>query len=266
MTSQDSTEQREADKRKALITAYQEVCRSYERIDDFRAKLLGFLPFVSATGLFFLLTRGDMNIRDRGRAELLVPAGVFGLVVTVGLLFYELRGVQRCIRLENVGKAFERQIGVDGRFRRWPHSVARFINEPIADALIYSATLGAWMFLALVSASFSSAIVSASIVLCAGFIAVWAFYRYITRREDWQTIVDYVRRTSSGHRPEDIREVLRPHLTTSDDEMIACVAKAIHDGQHFEVRPRLCWRLKGKSRLPSFAFRGKVIPDPDWMS
>jgi hypothetical protein len=32
--------------------AYAEVCRSYERIDDFRAKLLGFLPFVSGAGLF----------------------------------------------------------------------------------------------------------------------------------------------------------------------------------------------------------------------
>jgi hypothetical protein len=41
----------------ALTSAYAEVCRSYERIDDFRAKLLGFLPLVSGVGLFLLLEK-----------------------------------------------------------------------------------------------------------------------------------------------------------------------------------------------------------------
>jgi hypothetical protein len=34
---------------------YQELCNSYRAIDDFRAKLLAFLPFASAAGLFLLL-------------------------------------------------------------------------------------------------------------------------------------------------------------------------------------------------------------------
>jgi hypothetical protein len=44
-----------SDSQTALRAAYTEVCQSYERIDDFRAKLLGFLPLVSGTGLFLLL-------------------------------------------------------------------------------------------------------------------------------------------------------------------------------------------------------------------
>jgi hypothetical protein len=260
VTSQDSMGNKEADKRKALITAYQEVCRSYERIDDFRAKLLGFLPLVSGTGLFFLLTRGDMNIGGRGSAELLVPAGIFGMIVTVGLLFYELRGVQRCIRLEHVGIAFERQLGVYGRFRRWPHSVGRFINEPVADAFIYSAVFAAWMFLALLSASFLAAIVWATIVLCAGFVAVWVFYRYIKGKEDWQAIVDDVRSTYAGHPMEEVKATFKKRLRTVDDEIISGVAEAIHDRHPFEVKPRLRLR-RGPWWLPSFAFWGEADRD-----
>jgi hypothetical protein len=37
-----------------LKTAYQEFCNSYRAIDDFRAKLLGFLPLATWTGIFLL--------------------------------------------------------------------------------------------------------------------------------------------------------------------------------------------------------------------
>jgi hypothetical protein len=168
----------------ALIAAYTEVCRSYERIDDFRAKLLGFLPLVSGTGLFFLLERMDTSVGNGGRAELLVPAGIFGFIVTVGLLLYELRGIQRCIRLASVGSVFESQMELKGRFTQWPHSLGRFINEPLAAAFIYSSVLAAWMFLTVVSASFPLAIVSAYIVLGISFGAIWSFYLFITRKEE----------------------------------------------------------------------------------
>jgi hypothetical protein len=35
-----------------LKAAYQELCHSYRAIDDFRAKLLGFLPLATGTGIF----------------------------------------------------------------------------------------------------------------------------------------------------------------------------------------------------------------------
>ncbi len=233
MNSQDIT-----DYRTALRAAYTEVCRSYDRIDDFRAKLLGFLPLVSGTGLFFLLGRAGTNAGNAGSPELLVPAGVFGFVVTLGLLFYELRGIQRCIRLTTVGKAFEGRLGVEGWFRRWPHSVWRFINEPIAAALIYPSVLAAWMFLAVVPSSLSYAIVSASLVLCVGFVAVRIFYRYVTRREEWQRIADDVWLTHAGQPEEKVRAEIVAHLSQGlDDQFIASMAEAISSGNLFEVLP-----------------------------
>ena len=176
--------QESSDSQTALRAAYTEVCQSYERIDDFRAKLLGFLPLASGTGLFLLLERGGANVEGRGSAYPLVAAGIFGFVVTVGLLFYELRGIQRCIRLATVGRAFEQQLGVEGRFRRWPHSLRRVINEPVASALVYSGVLAGWAFLALFSIELALAVVSAIIVFVVGLVAVWRFYRYITEREE----------------------------------------------------------------------------------
>jgi hypothetical protein len=243
MSSQGNTDQT-----KFLTTAYVEVCRSYERIDDFRAKLLGFLPVVSGTGLLFILTRADMNFGDRGSPELLVPAGLFGLVVTVGLLFYELRGVQRCIRLHTVGWSLEGQMGVEGRFRRWPHSIGRFVNEPIATALIYPGVLAAWMFLAVFSLSVPFAIVAASVVLGVGFLGVRRFYRYITPSEEWQKVADDVFRRYDG-RPqaekvvhdEIIRRLdrptgIRPH-SKDEPKILNSMTKAIANGQYFQLEP-----------------------------
>jgi hypothetical protein len=231
------------------------VCRSYERIDDFRAKLLGFLPLVSGTGLFFLVERANTNVVDRGSPEFLVPAGIFGLVVTLGLLLYELRGIQRCIRLATVAYAFEGQMGVEGRFRRWPHSVGRFINEPIAAALIYPGVLAAWMFLAVISVSLPYAIISASVVLCVGFGAVWGFYRYVTPSEEWQRIVDDVQRTHSGQPKETIRCVIMERLATTglkvDAKMVTAMTETICNRQRFQVELGGRWHVVTLTPPPS---------------
>lgn len=158
--------------------AYSEVCHSYERIDDFRSKLLGLLPLVSGTGLFFLL-RSPPGGSDSRSDELITLAGVFGILVTVGLLFYELRGIQRCNRLAAVGADLERQMGVEGRFTRWPTSVGHFINEPVAAGFIYPAVLGSWTFLVARNASFAAAAFGSVVVFAVGFAGVYAFYRHV---------------------------------------------------------------------------------------
>ena len=38
-----------------LKTTYDQLCYSYRAIDDFRAKLLGFLPLATGTGIFLLI-------------------------------------------------------------------------------------------------------------------------------------------------------------------------------------------------------------------
>jgi hypothetical protein len=247
MSPEDST-----DHRAALTTAYAEVCRSYDRIDDFRAKLLGFLPLVSGTGLFFLLETADTNVGYRDSPELLVPAGIFGFVITLGLLFYELRGIQRCIRLATVGRAFEGQMGVEGWFRRWPHSVGRFINEPIAAAFIYPGVLAAWMFLAIISASLPYAIVSAIVVLCVGFAAVRIFYRYVTRSEEWQRIADDVWLKHACQPKEKVRAEIMAHLAQGlDEQMVASMAEVISSGRYFEVLPGRRWHALTLPLSPS---------------
>jgi hypothetical protein len=45
------------EKNENLKTVYQQLCESYRAIDDFRAKLLGFLPLATGTGIFLLSFR-----------------------------------------------------------------------------------------------------------------------------------------------------------------------------------------------------------------
>ncbi|MHC4062345.1 MAG: hypothetical protein ACYSR6_12195 [Planctomycetota bacterium] len=124
----------------AVELAYKEVCTSYHRIDEFRAKLLGLLPLASAASLFWFLKD------DAPMAAHAPVIGLFGALVTVGLFFYELRGVQRCIRLNQVGKELETRMRLHGQFRRWPHSVGRTINEPVAASIIYPAVAAGWVY------------------------------------------------------------------------------------------------------------------------
>ncbi len=73
-----------------LKAFYQEVCTSHQGIADFRAKLLGFLPLASGTGIFLFLNLTSST----GTKQYLLPIGVFGFVVTLGLAFY---AIQRCL-------------------------------------------------------------------------------------------------------------------------------------------------------------------------
>jgi hypothetical protein len=110
-------------------TAYTETCASYHRIDDFRAKLLALLPTVSGAEIFFLL-HDLADSQKTIQPEYVTAAAIFGLLVSLGLYFYELRGVQRCIRLTMVAKELESAqpgMSVNGQFTQWPHSVGRFI-------------------------------------------------------------------------------------------------------------------------------------------
>lgn len=130
-----------------LRTVYRELCSSYRAIDDFRTKLLGFLPLATGTGLFFLVTD---DAKLKAAHDYLGPMGVFGFVITLGLFFYEFYGIKKCGALISAGKVLERQLRIgDGQFLQRPHGVLRFINEPFAAGVIYPAVLGAWIFVAL---------------------------------------------------------------------------------------------------------------------
>src|SRR4051794_21326708 len=134
-----------------LRTAYTELCSSYRAIDDFRTKLLGFLPLVTGGGLTLLSARAE-----DGRKEFFTPVGRFGILVTLGLLAYELFGIKKCHDLIQTGQALERKMGLAarelgkpaGQFSNRPNNLLWVVNEPFAAAVIYPAVLAAWTYLA----------------------------------------------------------------------------------------------------------------------
>src|SRR5438270_14038293 len=90
------------------LRAYEQLCISYRAIDDFRAKLLGFLPLASAGGAFLLLNDVFVNAEKiKFAQQFLKPIGLFGFVVTLGLFSYELYGIRKCHALIEAGKHFE---------------------------------------------------------------------------------------------------------------------------------------------------------------
>jgi hypothetical protein len=143
-----------------LNAAYQELCKSYHAIDDFRTKLLGLLPLATAGGIVVLLKdRNDLESLDVGTKGLLAAVGAFGGLITLGLFAYELYGIKKCGALILAGKLMERSLLkntehiYDGQFVSRPHEVARIINEPFAAGVIYPAVLSAWVFFVLHFAS-----------------------------------------------------------------------------------------------------------------
>lgn len=81
---------------------YQQICDSYRAIDDFRAKLLGFLPLVSGTGIFLLLNNPSDALKG-----VMGPIGAFGALITLGLFAYEIYGAEKCTTLIQAGKRLE---------------------------------------------------------------------------------------------------------------------------------------------------------------
>jgi hypothetical protein len=99
------------ERRQSLVAAYQEVCKSHAGITDFRAKLLALLPIASGAGIGLLVIQGDgaLSTTDAG---LLVALGVFGVLVTTGLFFYELRQIDVCKQLRNHAAWIEEQLDI----------------------------------------------------------------------------------------------------------------------------------------------------------
>ncbi len=132
------------EKNENLKAVYQQLCDSYRAIDDFRTKLLGFLPLATGGGIFLLL--GPLSNQTQ---RYLGPIGAFGLAITFGLFCYELYGIKKCTHLILAGIRIEEQLDIDGQFLKRPAGVAGFINEPFAAGIIYPAVGAAWTFLTL---------------------------------------------------------------------------------------------------------------------
>jgi ketosteroid isomerase-like protein len=138
-------------------TAYKEVCQNHRAVTDFRGKLLTVLPLASGAGIYVLLPKGsDPSTVD---PVYLLAIGVFGVLVTLGLFLHELRGIEQCGALIDVGRALEEAMGMRrGQFSRdfeYYHPgprLQRFINQvkgPVGAAfIIYPSVAVAWLFVA----------------------------------------------------------------------------------------------------------------------
>jgi hypothetical protein len=157
-----------------LKTAYDQLCTSYRAIDDFRAKLLGFLPLVTGGGLILLAGQAT-----EGREEFFGPAGLFGIAVTTGLLAYELFGIKKCHALLVAGQDLEKEMDLPvgemgkaaGQFISRPNHLLGVVNEPFAAAAIYPAVLAAWTYLALFDHPDWARVISPAIFV-AGFMGI----------------------------------------------------------------------------------------------
>lgn len=128
-----------------LRTVYRELCTSYRAIDDFREKLLGFLPLATGTGIFLFIDKGKP---DAFPAPYLSAIGAFGFAITLALFFYELYGIKKCTYLIMAEKKLEKELKINnGQFTTRPHGVAGFIDEPFAAGVIYPAVMAAWTYL-----------------------------------------------------------------------------------------------------------------------
>jgi hypothetical protein len=123
---------------------YSQLSESYRAIDNFRTALLGLIPLASAGGILFLFQQEITPTQQ----SFLLPIGLFGFAITLGLLLFEVYGIKKCGALIQAGRTLEGQMNASGQFTCRPHSVAWLINEPFASGVIYPAVLAAWAYLA----------------------------------------------------------------------------------------------------------------------
>jgi hypothetical protein len=167
-----------------ILAVYDQLCKSYHAIDDFRAKLLALLPLATGGGIFLLLNK------DIATAELkpfFGPIGLFGFAITLGLFAYEIYGIRKCHALILGGKQIEGWLYSNGPFTGRPREVLQVINEPFAAGIIYPAVMAAWTFIGLVFAWSRYAYWIAIVVFFAGF-GLSLFYNHRLKSEGDETI------------------------------------------------------------------------------
>lgn len=177
-----------------LRAVYQELCTTYRAIDDFRAKLLGFLPLVSGAGVFFLL--GDALTDEKRHIiahPFLEPIGLFGCAITLGLFAFEIYGIKKCHAVIRTGQLLEDKLGIEtklgvkvGQFLNRPQNVIGVVNEPFAAGVIYPAVFAAWLYLVLLVDWPNMALMVAVISFFIG-LAATLFFDFVLRKSERQS-------------------------------------------------------------------------------
>jgi hypothetical protein len=162
-----------------LLALYERVCTQHDGIAEFRGKLLSLLPIASGAGVFLLFENG--GIREDLRPHL-AAIGLFGVAVTTGLFFYELRGIQKCNALIHAAQKIEQELSpeIEGAFRSRPHAVWG-VGAETAALIVYPAVAGAWAYMASLSRNPVDAAITLSITGSVVVIGVLAGHKVLRK-------------------------------------------------------------------------------------
>jgi len=139
-----------SDKLLLLEKIYSEVCSSWRSLHDVRFKLLGLVPFVTVGILVVILPGTGSTTNLSGWTQKIIPS--VGLLVTIGLLIYEMRNSELYNDLISRGRRIEAELGVKtGIFRGRPTPSRSLINHSNATRLIYGAAIAGWALTAIVA-------------------------------------------------------------------------------------------------------------------
>ena len=69
--------------------------------------------------------------------QYLLPLGLVGAIITLGLFIYDLRAIQIRHAIIKAGKDIEDMLQICGQFGARPHSHLKFINDLGESTLIY---------------------------------------------------------------------------------------------------------------------------------
>jgi hypothetical protein len=145
----ERSDQQEGGRNGPLLTVYSEVSKAHASIMEFRAKLLTLLPLASGTGIFLVLQGNIPGFKP----EYMIAAGVFGVLITLGLYLYEITNIRWCGDLWYRGSMleqiiFEREAESLGLFHGDPEALGGFVSSRGAALMIFPVTLGAWIYVA----------------------------------------------------------------------------------------------------------------------
>jgi hypothetical protein len=138
-----------------VLAVYQQLCTSYQSSEEFRTKLLSFLPIVSGAGIFAFV---QTNITDL----YFVPIGLVGAALAFGLFLFEMGGLYWRLSLTYRGMELESKLDVNGQFSLQPggegqislqadcgyHLVRQsmWTNNRRGSSVIYASVITAWLF------------------------------------------------------------------------------------------------------------------------
>jgi (4S)-4-hydroxy-5-phosphonooxypentane-2,3-dione isomerase len=129
--------------RELLFKMYDQAAQAWRELVGVRFKLLALVPSVS------LILVGTI-VSTKGPGAGLTPtlrvfACTLGLLVTLGLLIYELRNSSLHDDLVSRGRKIEDELGVDTGLFRGRLKGDRVIKHSVALGLVYGASIAAWV-------------------------------------------------------------------------------------------------------------------------